>query len=187
MLSTNEFKKGSKVEMDDEPYEIVSYEHIKPGKGQAFVRVKLKNLKTLNVVEKTFKSGVKIPKADVEEKPMQFLYQDEHGYHFMDNSNYEEYVIPKDVIEQEAKFLQENKDVFVLLYKNLPIGISLPNFVELKVIETEPGFKGDTAATGTKPAVLETNTTIQVPFFIKEGDILRIDTRTGEYVERVNK
>lgn len=187
MLSTNEFKKGSKLEIDNEPYEIVDYEHIKPGKGQAFVRVKLKNLKTFNVVEKTFKSGTKISKADVEERPMQYLYQDEHGYHFMDNSNYEEYVIPKEVIEEEAKFLQENKDVFVLLYKNSPIGVSLPNFVELRVITTEPGFKGDTAATGSKPATLETNAVIQVPFFIKEGDIIRIDTRTGEYVERANK
>ncbi len=186
-VATNEFKRGLKLEIDNEPYEIVDYEHVKPGKGQAFVRVKLKNLKTGNVVEKTYKSGTKLPKADVEERVMQYLYKDNEGYNFMDTNTYDQYTIPESVMGNSALFIQENKEVTVMLYKGTPIGVSLPNFVELKVIETEPGFKGDTAATGTKPATLETGAVVQVPFFIKEGDIVRIDTRTGEYVERVNK
>ncbi len=187
MVATNEFKRGLKLEIDSEPYEIVDYEHVKPGKGQAFVRVKLKNLKTGNVVEKTYKSGTKIPKADVEERLMQYLYKDNEGFHFMDTSTYDQITIDANVMGNAALFLQENKEVYVLLYKGLPIGVSLPNFVELRIVETEPGFKGDTAATGTKPATLETGAVVQVPFFLKEGDIIKIDTRTGEYVERVNK
>jgi elongation factor P len=187
MIATNEFKKGTKLQIENDPYEIVDYEHVKPGKGQAFVRVKLKNLKTGNVVEKTYKSGIKMEKADVEERIMQYLYNDAEGYHFMDSTNYEQYSVPTDIVGDAAKFIQENKDVSVLLYNGSPIGVSLPNFVELKIIETEPGFKGDTAATGSKPATLETGAIVNVPFFLKEGEIIKIDTRTGEYVERVNK
>ncbi len=187
MIETNEFRRGLKLEIEGDPYEIINYEHVKPGKGQAFVRVKLKNLRTGNTVEKTFKSGTKLKEANVEEKLMQFLYSDQEGYHFMDLSNYEQYSISSNVMGNTSKFIQENENVYVVLYNGEPIGVSLSNFVELKVIETEPGFKGDTAATGSKPAVLETGATIQVPFFIKEGDIVKIDTRTGEYVERVNK
>ncbi|WP_022670376.1 elongation factor P [Hippea alviniae] len=186
-IATNEFKRGVKLEIDNEPYEIVDYEHVKPGKGQAFVRVKLKNLKTGNVVEKTYKSGTKLPKADVEERMMQYLYKDNEGYNFMDLNTYDQYTIPEGVMGNAALFIQENKEVMVMLYKGTPIGVALPNFVELKIVETEPGFKGDTAATGTKPATLETGAVVQVPFFLKEGDIIKIDTRTGEYVERVNK
>jgi len=186
-IATNEFKRGVKLEIDGDPYEIVDYEHVKPGKGQAFVRVKLKNLKTGNVVEKTYKSGTKLPLADVEERMMQYLYKDNEGYNFMDLNNYEQYTIREETMGDAAKFIQENKEVSVVLYKGIPIGVNLPNFVELAVVETEPGFKGDTAATGTKPATLETGAVVQVPFFIKEGDIVKIDTRTGEYVERVNK
>ncbi len=186
-IATNEFKRGVKLEIDNEPYEIVDYEHVKPGKGQAFVRVKLKNLKTGNVVEKTYKSGTKLPKAEVEERIMQYLYKDSEGYNFMDSTSYDQYTISAETMGDTAKFIQENKEVSVILYNGLPIGVNLPNFVELKVVETEPGFKGDTAATGTKPAKLETGAVVQVPFFIKEGDTIKIDTRTGEYVERVNK
>ncbi len=187
MVATNEFRRGLKLEIDNEPYEIVDYEHVKPGKGQAFVRVKLKNLKTGNVVEKTYKSGTKIAKADVEERMMQYLYRDNEGFHFMDSTSYDQFTIDEKVMGSAASFIQENKEVTVLLYNGLPIGVSLPNFVELKVVETEPGFKGDTAATGTKPATLETGAVVQVPFFIKEGDVVKVDTRTGEYVERVSK
>ncbi len=187
MLATNEFKKGSKLEIDNEPFEIVEYEHVKPGKGQAFVRVKLKNLKTGNVLEKTYKSGTKMKKANIEERIMQYLYADNEGYNFMDTTNYEQYTISKDIMGDAAKFIQENKDVDVMLYNGTPIGVSLNNFVELKVVATEPGFKGDTAATGSKPATLETGAIVQVPFFIKEGETIKIDTRTQEYVERVNK
>nr|WP_156919054.1 elongation factor P [Hippea sp. KM1] len=187
MIATNEFKRGVKLEIEGEPYEIVDYEHVKPGKGQAFVRVKLKNLKTGNVVEKTYKSGTKLQRAEVEERMMQYLYKDNDGYQFMDLNTYDQYSIPEDVMGDAAKFIQENKEVTVMLYNGVPIGVSLPNFVELKIVETEPGFKGDTAATGTKPATLETGAVVQVPFFLKEGDIIKIDTRTGEYVERVNK
>ncbi len=186
-IATNEFKRGVKLEIDNEPYEIVDYEHVKPGKGQAFVRVKLKNLKTGNVVEKTYKSGTKLPLAEVEERMMQYLYKDNEGYNFMDSNSYEQYTIPEKTMGDAAKFIQENKEVGVVLYKGIPIGVNLPNFVELTVTETEPSFKGDTAATGTKPATLETGAVVQVPFFIKEGDTLKIDTRTGQYVERVNK
>ncbi len=187
MIATNEFKKGVKLKIENDPYEIVDYEHVKPGKGQAFVRVKLKNLKTGNVVEKTYKSGTKMEKADVEERIMQYLYNDGEGFHFMDSTNYDQHSIPADIVGDAAKFIQENKDVSVLLYNGTPIGVSLPNFVELKIAETEPGFKGDTAATGSKPATLETGAVVNVPFFLKEGDVIKIDTRTGEYVERVNK
>ncbi len=187
MIATNEFKRGVKLQIDNDPYEIVDYDHVRPGKGQAFVRVKLKNLKTGNVVDKTYKSGIKMEKADVEERAMQYLYNDAEGYHFMDTANYEQYNIPKEIMGNAAKFVQENKDVSILLYNGIPIGVSLPNFVELKIVETEPGFKGDTAATGSKPATLETGAIVQVPFFLKEGEIIKIDTRTGEYVERVNK
>ncbi len=187
MIATNEFKRGVKLQIDNDPYEIVDYEHVKPGKGQAFVRVKLKNLKTGNVVEKTYKSGIKLDKADVEERVMQYLYKDNEGFHFMDTSNYDQFSIDENIMGEAANFIQENKDVSVMLYNGTPIGVSLPNFVELKIVETEPGFKGDTAATGSKPATLETGAIVQVPFFLKEGETIKIDTRTGEYVERVNK
>ncbi len=186
MIATNEFKRGMKLEIDNDPYEIVDYDHVRPGKGQAFVRVKLKNLKTGNVVEKTYKSGIKLDKADIEERVMQYLYKDSEGYHFMDTSNYDQFSIDADIMGDAAKYIQEEKNVSVMLYNGMPIGVELPNFVELKIVETEPGFKGDTAATGSKPATLETGAIVQVPFFIKEGETIRIDTRTGEYVERVN-
>jgi len=187
MISTSEFKKGAKLEIDGNPYEIVEYEHVKPGKGQAFVRLKIKNLMTGNTVEKTYKSGTKLKKADVEEHKMQYLYKDANGYNFMDTSSYEQYTVSEEVMGDASKFIRDNETVSVMLYNKVPIGVNLPNFVELKVVSTEPGFKGDTAATGSKPAKLETGATVNVPFFLKEGETIRIDTRTGEYIERVNK
>jgi len=187
MISTSEFKKGAKLEIDGNPYEIVEYEHVKPGKGQAFVRAKIKNLMTGNTVEKTYKSGIKLKKADVEEHEMQYSYKDANGYNFMDTSSYEQYTVSEDVMGNASKFIRENEIISVMLYNKVPIGVDLPNFVELKVTSTEPGFKGDTAATGSKPAKLETGAMVNVPFFLKEGETIRIDTRTGEYIERVNK
>ena len=185
MLSTTEFRRGLKIEMEGEPFLMLEFQHVKPGKGGAFVRTKLKSLITGNVIDRTFKSGDKVDKPDLEEKEMQFLYKDGDEYYFMDNVTYEQQFINKDQLQGTHEFLQENGQVTVLFHNQKPIAVELPNFVELTITETDPGVKGDTAAGGTKPAVLETGATIQVPLFIKEGEKIRIDTRTGEYSERV--
>jgi len=186
MIATSEFKRGAKIEIEGEPLEILEYEHVKPGKGGAFVRTRLKNLKTGNVVEKTFRAGVKVKEANVEEKRMTYLYKEKDIFHFMDSSTFEDVIIPEEIIGSNVGFLQENEEVNVILHNESPINITLPNFVELKIIKTEPGIKGDTAAGATKPATLQTGAVVQVPLFIKEDDVIKIDTRTKEYIERVN-
>ena len=178
-------KTNMKLEIDGEPYLVVGAEHIKPGKGQAFSRIKLKNLKTGAVIEKTYKANDTLKIADFVTRKSQFLYKQDDEYYFMDLENYEQYMIKEESLGDDRFFLKENLEVKVLLYKGSPIGVELPKAVELKVVETEPGVKGDTAAGGTKPAKLETGYVVQVPLFISEGDVIRIDTRTGEYVERV--
>jgi len=185
MYDTSDFRNGLKIEIDGTPFEIIEFLHVKPGKGGAFVRTKLKNLQTGAVLNKTFRSGEKVGKPDLVDRHMQYLYSQGDELIFMDMETYEQFSIPFEKIEDKAKFLKENMEVDVLYYKNEPISIELPTFVVLEVKETEPGFKGDTATGGTKPAILETGAKINVPLFINVGDRLKIDTRTGQYVERV--
>lgn len=187
MYSTAEFKKGLKIELEGKPFIIVDFQHVKPGKGGAFVRTKLKNMINGRVVEQTFRSGEKVERPDLEEKDMQYLYREGDNFVFMDNVNYEQIYVSKDQVGEQAQFLQENINVKLLYFNKEPLGLELPNFVELKVTGTEPGFKGDTATGGNKPATLETGAVIQVPLFIAEGDRIRVDTRTGSYMERVKE
>jgi elongation factor P len=185
MYTTAEFRRGLKIELDGEPFSIVEFQHVKPGKGGAFVRTRLKSLTTGNVMERTFKSGDKVGTPNLEEKEMQFLYKEGDDFHFMDNNSYEQQFIPKDKLQGADAFMQENCKVMVLFFNGQPLTVELPNFVELIVAQTDPGMKGDTVTGGTKPATLETGATLQVPLFVKSGDKIRIDTRTNEYVERV--
>ena len=185
MYSTAEFKKGLKVEIDGIPYIIVDFQHVKPGKGGAFVRTKLKNLLNGRVVDQTFRSGEKVEKPDLMEREMQYLYREGDRYCMMDNENYEQIMLTEEQVGEARLYLIENLNVEVLFYNQAPLTVELPNFVKLAVAQTEPGFKGDTAAGGTKPATLESGATIQVPLFINEGDRVRVDTRNGTYIERV--
>jgi len=184
MYSTPDFRRGLKIEINDEPFTIVSFQHVKPGKGGAFVRTKLKNLLNGNVVDRTFRSGEKVGKPDIEEKEMQYLYTD-GDFHFMDNDTYEQTALVADLVGNAKDFLQENSSVTVLFYKGRVVNLELPTFVILEVTEAEPGLKGDTASSVTKPVTVETGARINVPLFINPGDRLKIDTRTGEYMERV--
>ncbi|MCK5683712.1 elongation factor P [bacterium] len=184
MISTNEIKSGIALLVDKVLYSVVSYEHVKPGKGQAFVRVRLKRLDTGQVVEKTFKSNEKLENAFLDNKKMQYLYKAGDEYVFMDNETFEQLEIDKDVLGDAINWMQENMDITVKMYKTKIVGIELPTFVELKVIETEPGIKGNTASGGSKTAKLETGAVVRVPLFIETGDVLKVDTRTGDYITR---
>ncbi|MBN1637206.1 MAG: elongation factor P [Deltaproteobacteria bacterium] len=184
--STAEFRKGLKIEISGEPYIMVESQHVKPGKGGAFVRTKLKSLTSGNVLEKTFRSGEKVDVPDLEEKTMSFLYKDDSGYWFMDNETYEQMFLSENQIGDALGYLKENVEMKILFHNKIPIGIELPMFLELRITETSPGVKGNTAAGGSKPATLETGVTIQVPLFVGEGEVVKVDTRTGEYMERVN-
>jgi elongation factor P len=187
MIATSDFRRGLKIEIDGEPFIILEFQHVKPGKGNAFVRTKIKSLITGNVLDPTFKSGDKVDKPDLVEKEMQFLYRQEDDFYFMDNANYEQVFIKIDQLGGAEAFLYENVQVNVLFHNNKPIAIDLPNFVELAITETDPGVKGDTASGGTKPATVETGAVLQVPLFLNEGDKIRVDTRSGQYVERVKE
>lgn len=184
MISTNDFRTGLTIEVDGEVYQVIEFMHVKPGKGSAFVRTKLKNRRTGAVIERTFRAGEKVNRAHIERREMQYLYNDGENYYFMDTETYEQMSLPKVQLDEAVKYLKDNMNIYVLLYQGETIGIELPNFVELKVVETEPGIKGDTATGGSKNAVLETGAVIQVPLFIEAGDVVRIDTRTGAYIER---
>ncbi|QGT98948.1 Translation elongation factor P [Candidatus Syntrophocurvum alkaliphilum] len=184
MISVNDFKTGLTIELDDQAYQVVDFQHVKPGKGAAFVRSKLKNIKTGGIIEKTFRGGEKVNKAHLERKEMQYLYNDGDGFVFMDNQDFEQISISDEILGEGSKWLLENMNIHVLFFQNNIIGVELPNFVELEVVETEPGIKGDTATGATKGATVETGVTVQVPLFIETGDKLRIDTRTGQYMER---
>ncbi len=184
MITTNDLKNGMTVFYDDVLYEVLYFQHVKPGKGGAFVRTKLKNLYTGAIIDKTFRAGEKIEQAILETKKMQYLYKDEH-YIFMDTQTYEQVEIEDAFINEKKRFLVENLDVTVTFYKGKPISIELPITIEAKVIKTEPGVKGDTVSNVLKPAEIETGAKIQVPLFINEGDIIKIDTRTGQYITRV--
>jgi len=182
-MDTSDFRNGISIIMDNDIWSIIDFQHVKPGKGAAFVRVKLRNVITGSVVERTFNPSDKYPNAYVERKDMQYLYNDSDLYYFMDKETYEQIPINASQLSENFKFVKENMDVKILSYKGNVFGMEPPNFVELEV-ETEPGFKGDTATNVTKPAKLETGATIRIPLFICEGDKIRIDTRTGEYMER---
>lgn len=184
MISVNDFKNGVTIEMDGQAFQVVDFQHVKPGKGAAFVRAKLKNVKSGSVVEKTFRGGERMPRARLDKREMQFLYKDSDGYNFMDNESYDQISISAEALGDSSKWLLENMSIEVLLFQENIIGIELPNFVEMEVIETEPSVKGDTATGATKLAKLITGVSVQVPLFINEGDRLRIDTRTGQYMER---
>jgi elongation factor P len=185
--STNEFKAGLRVMIDGEPNIILENEFVKPGKGQAFNRVKFRNLKNGRVIERTFKSGETVEAADVMDTAMQYLYTDGEYWHFMLPDTFEQYAASKETVGEVAMWLKEQDICQVTLFNGEPLTITPPNFVELKIIETDPGVRGDTASGGSKPATLETGAVVKVPLFIDQGEILKIDTRTGEYVSRVKE
>ena len=185
--STNQFRSGLKVILDNDPCSIIENEFVKPGKGQAFNRVKLRNLLNGRVMEKTFKSGETIEAADVHETPMQYLYSDGESWHFMVADTYEQHAASEAAMGEAVKWLKEEDICEVTLWNGQPISVQVPNFVTLRVSQSDPGLKGDTSSGGSKPATLETGTVIRVPLFIQEGDVLKIDTRTGEYVSRAKE
>ncbi|QMV44237.1 elongation factor P [Cohnella cholangitidis] len=184
MISVNEFKTGLTIEVEGGLYSVLDFQHVKPGKGAAFVRSKLKNLRNGNVVEKTFRAGENVVRAHVENRAVQYLYNSGNEYTFMDNETYDQFELTKAQLEWEVNFLTENMTVNISSYQGDMIGITLPNSVDLKVVEAEPGIKGSTATGATKSAKLETGFSVQVPLFINEGDVLTIDTREGKYVSR---
>jgi len=186
-IDINRIARDQFILVDNQPYKVVSYEHVKPGKGQAFVRVKAKNMRTGNVTEFTFKSSDSIELADFEQRFMNYSYTDGTYYYFLDTNTYETFAVPAEAMEYEAQFLKEGMQVVVFLDRGNPIGIELPKHEVYEVIETEPGFKGDTATNTLKPAKIETGATVQVPLFINVGDKIKVDTEKGTYIERVNK
>lgn len=185
MISTNDFRTGLTIELDGEVFQVIEFQHVKPGKGAAFVRSKLRNMRTGAVIEKTFNAGEKIPRARIERREMQYLYNDGKEYNFMDMESYDQVAMTADQLGDAVKYLKENMNIQVLTFQGKSIGVELPNFVELEVVDTTPGIKGDTASGGSKPATLETGAVVQVPFFVNVGDKLQIDTRTGNYIKRV--
>ena len=185
VYSAGDFRNGTTFEMDGNVYRIVEFQHVKPGKGSAFVRTKIKNVITGSVIEKTFNPSEKFPAAQIEKKEMQYLYEDGGLYYFMDNETYEQIPLNKDQLGDSLKFLKENMNVKVLSYKGKVFSIEPPIFVELEVTYTEPGFAGNTATTSGKPATLENGYQLNVPMFVNIGDVVRVDTRTGEYMERI--
>ncbi len=185
MISTSDFRKGAKIEYKGAPHEIMDFQHHKMGRGGAIVRTKLKNLITGSIFDDSFKGGEKFSTPNLEERTMQYLYNDGDHYHFMDNETYEQTPLTAEQLGDARRFLKENMDAKMLFYSGSPIAVEVPMFVELAITKTDPGFKGDTASGGSKPAVLESGVTVKVPFHLNEGDIIKIDTRTSEYIERV--
>lgn len=184
MISVNDFKTGLTIEVDGGIWRVVDFQHVKPGKGAAFVRSKLKNLRTVAVQEKTFRAGEKVAKAQIDNKKMQYLYDDGDNYVFMDMQNYEQIELPKQQVAEEMFYVLENTELTVIMYGNEVLGVDLPNTVTLEVAETEPNIKGDTSSGGSKPAVMETGLTVNVPFFVNQGDKLIVNTQDGSYVSR---
>jgi len=184
---TSEFRKGLNILVDNEPFVIVEFQHVKPGKGGAFVRTRLKSLVTGNVLDRTFRSGDKVELPDLEKRQMQYLYKEGERYYFMDVSSYDQIFINEENLGEAKNYLKEGLVIEALFYKGNTIGVEVQNFVNLLVAKTEPGLKGDTAQNATKPALLETGYTVQVPLFVDEGDMVKIDTRTGTYIERASK
>ena len=184
-VDTSRFRNGLKIELDGEPFTIVYFQHVKPGKGGAFVRTKVRNLRSGKILDRRFRAGERVEVADVEERTMQYLYQDGEQLVFMDNETYEQTPFTLEQVGDARRFLKENLDVSVLFWNGKPLNVELPNFIEAVITDCEPGEKGDTASNVTKPATIETGAVVQVPLFIKEGEKIRVDTRSGAYVERV--
>lgn len=184
MISVNDFRTGLTIEVDGGIWQVLEFQHVKPGKGSAFVRSKLRNLRTGSTQEKTFRAGEKVARAHIENRRMQYLYNSGDVYTFMDNETYEQLELTEAQIKYELQFLKENMEVHIMSYQGETLGVELPNTVELTVTSTEPGVKGDTATGASKPATLETGYVVQVPLFVNEGDVLVIDTRSGDYVSR---
>lgn len=184
MITSNDFRPGVTIEIDGQVWQVVEFQHVKPGKGAAFVRAKMRNLCTGAVVERTFNAAERLENAIVERKGMQYLYEADGTYVFMDNETYDQLELNKDQLGKAVNFLKENMDVKVITFKDRILGVELPNTVELTVVETEPGIKGDTATGGSKNAKMDTGYVVKVPLFINEGDVLQIDTRTGDYIAR---
>jgi elongation factor P len=187
MYDTSDLRKGLKIIIDGNPFIVVQADFVKPGKGAAFTRTKMKNLLTGGVIERNIRSGEKIEPADIQEDEMTFLYKEAENFVFMNKKSYEQVIVTKETVDDTWRWLKDNLDVQVMFYNGRAIGVTAPNFVNLKVQKSDPGVRGDTASGASKPATLETGATINVPLFINEGDVLRIDTRTGEYVERVKE
>jgi elongation factor P len=185
LISTNEFRRGSKILFKGDPYEVIDFQHVKMGRGGAIVRTKMKNLRTGSTIEDTFKGGEKLETPNLEEKSMQYLYNQDDLYYFMDMDTYEQFPISPDQLGETRKFLKENMQVKVLYYSGSPIAVETSIFVELAIVKTDPGIKGDTASGGSKPAETETGLIVKVPFHLNEGDVIKVDTRTSEYVEKV--
>jgi elongation factor P len=185
LISTGDFKRGKKIEIKGAPHEIVEFQHIKMGRGGAVVKVKVRNMKTSSIFEVSFKAGEKVNTPNLDEKEMQYLYKQDDLCYFMDTESYEQFPLTVEQLGDSYKFLKENMLAKVLYCDNEPLAVEIPLFVELKIEQTDPGFKGDTASGGSKPAVLETGATVKVPFHINEGDTIKVDTRTSEYIERV--
>ncbi len=183
-VSTAEFKKGLKIQFDGEPYSIVDFQHVKPGKGGAFVRTKLKHMKQGRVIDNTFRAGEKVELVDFDEKRMQYLYRDDR-YHFMDLESYDQISLSPEEVGDARDFLKDNTEVEILFIDGSPVTVELPNFMELQIVKTDPGVRGDTASGGSKPATLESGAVVQVPLFLNEGDVIKVDTRSGEYLGRV--
>lgn len=186
-MDTSDIRKNLKIMLDGAPYVVADFQFVKPGKGQAFTRVKLKNLETGSVLERTFKSGEKLEPADIEQRTVQYIYQDGENFVFMDPNTGEQLFVPSDKMEEEQKWLADEATVEVTLLKGLPLGVELPAHVELEITQSDPGLKGDTASGASKPATLSTGAVVQVPLFIEQGEWIKIDTRTGQYLERVKK
>lgn len=185
MISAGDFRKGLTIEMDGGIYQIIDFQHVKPGKGAAFVRAKVKNLKSGAIKDNTFNPNDKFPKAHIETKEMQYLYSDGELYHFMDVATYDQIALNYDQVEEAIVFLKENDSAIMKFHENKPFQVDAPNFVELTITHTEPGIKGDTTTGANKPATVETGATVTVPLFVEIGDKIKIDTRTGEYLSRV--
>ena len=186
-VSTAEFRTGLKIEIDGDPYVIVVFQHVKPGKGGAFVRTKIKSLKSGNVIDRTYRSGEKVDVPELEEKTMQYLYAADKDRVFMDTGNYEQVSMNEKQLGDSINYLKENMEIKVLYHKGQPINIEIPMFVELAIAKTDPGVRGDTASGGSKPATLESGAVVKVPFYLNEGDVIKVDTRTGIFIERVKK
>lgn len=187
MYETSDLRKNLKIQMDGEPYVVIEAQFVKPGKGGAFTRTKLRNMLTGNVIDRTFRSGEKLEPADLVEQKLQYLYSDESAYHFMNTATYDQIEMSEEFLGDDRLYLTENIEVAVLFFNAKPIGVTLPIFIEVEVTETEPGIKGDTATGATKPATVSSGAKVHVPLFVNEGDWIKVDTRTREYIERVKR
>jgi elongation factor P len=185
VISTNDFRPGVHIQLEGELYTVVEAQHVKLGRGSAYVRAKIRNMRTGAIVERKFNAGERVPQAFLENKEMQYLYRDGEQYHFMDTGTYEQIALPASVVGESRRFLKEGMTVEVVFHEGTPLEVELPNSVELEVVDTPPGVRGDTATGGSKPATLETGAVVQVPLFVERGDRIRVDTRTGQYLERV--